>query len=91
MDRMLVTQTYVAKLRRVQRLINTKPARAYRTTFHEAVCVLKGITAIQIELRSQAKVYYMTRGNAQIDAPKYYRKWTDPAKAIELKEKCEER
>jgi len=35
--------------------------------------------------------YYITRGNAQIDAPQYYRKWNHPAKAIELKEKCEER
>ena len=56
----------VTKLRRVQRLINIKIARAYRTTSHEALCVLTGITPIQIELRSQAKVYYITRGNAQI-------------------------
>ena len=82
---------HVRKLRRVQRLINIKIARAYRTTSHEALCVLTGITPIQIELRSQAKVYYITRGNAQIDVPKYYRKWTHPAKAIELKERCEKR
>jgi len=81
----------VAKLKRVQRLINIKIARAYRTASHEALCVLTGITPIQIELRSQAKGYCITRGNAQIDAPKYYRKWTHPAKTIELKEKCEER
>jgi len=81
----------VAKLKRVQRLINIKIARAYRTTSHEALCVLTGITPIQMELRSQAKVYYITRGNAQIDAPKQYRKWTHTTKAIELKEKCEER
>ena len=81
----------VAQLKRVQRPINIKIARAYRTTSHEALCVLTGITPIQIELRSQAKVYSITRGKAQIDAPKYYRKWTHPAKAIELKEKCEER
>jgi len=81
----------VAKLKIIQRLINIKIARAYRTTSHEALCVLTGITLIQIELRSQAKVYYITRGNAQVDAPKYCRKSTEPAKAIELKEKCEER
>ena len=81
----------VAKLKRVQRLININIARAYRTISHEALCVLTGITPIQIELRSQAKGYYITRGNTQIDAPKYYRKWTHPAKGIELKEKCEER
>jgi len=81
----------VAKLKRVQRLINIKLARAYRTTSHEILCVLTGITPIQIELRSQAKDYYYTRGKAQMDAPKCYRKWTHPVKAIELKEKCEEK
>ena len=81
----------VAKLKRVQRLINIKIARAYRTTSHEALSILTWITPIQIELRSQAEGYYITSGNAQIDAPKCYRKWTHSAKAIELKEKCEER
>jgi hypothetical protein len=55
------------------------------------LCVLTGIIPIQIELSIQANDYYITRGNAQIDAPKYYRTWTNPAKIIELKEKCEER
>jgi hypothetical protein len=81
----------VAKLKRVQRLINIKIARAYRTISHEAFCVLIGVTPIQIELGSQAKDYYITRGNAQIDVPKYYRKWNHPAKAIDLNKKCEER
>ena len=81
----------VTKLKRVQRLINTKITRAYRTTSHEALCVLTGIIPIQLELQSQAKGYCITSGNAQIDVPKCYRKWTHPAKAIELKEKCEER
>jgi len=59
----------VAKLKKIQRLINIKIARAYRTTSHEAVCVLNGITSAQIEMRSQAG-YYITSGNAQIDEPK---------------------
>jgi ribonuclease HI len=81
----------VTKLRRVQRLINIKIARAYRTTSYEALCLLTGITPIQIELRNQAEVYHITRGSAQIDEPRHYRDWTHPAKAINLKEKCKER
>ena len=84
----------VTKLKRVQRLINIKIATAYRTTSHEALCVLTGKTPIQIELRSQAKCYYITRANAQDglhNVPKYYRKWSHPAEAIEIKEKCERR
>jgi hypothetical protein len=84
----------VTKLKRVQRLINTKIARAYRTTSYEALCVLTGITPIHIELRSQAKCYYIARGKARDglqDAPKYYRNWPRPAEEIEIKEKCESR
>ena len=72
----------------MQRIINIKIARAYRTTSHEALCVLTGITLILIEMRNQAKIYYNTRGNMQIglyDAPKLYSKWNHPADAIELK------
>jgi len=84
----------VTKLKRVQRLINIKIATAYLTISHKALCVLTRTTPIQIELRSQAKCYYITRGNAQDGlhgAPKYYRKWSHPAEAIEIKEKCEKR
>jgi hypothetical protein len=80
------------KIKRMQRLINIKIARAYRTTSHEALCVLTGITPILIELRNLAQTYYNTRGNTQIrmyDAPIHYSKWNHPADAIELKEKCE--
>jgi len=82
------------KFKRVQRLINIKIARAYHTTSHEALCVLTGITPILIELRSQAKIYYNTRGNTQIglyDAPIHYSKGTHPADAIEPTDKCERR
>jgi hypothetical protein len=63
-------------------------------TFHEALCFLTGITPILIELRSHAKCYYITRGNAHNglhDAPKYYRKWSHPAEAVEIKDTCEGR
>jgi hypothetical protein len=50
------------KLKRVQRLINIKIARAYSTISREALCVLTGMTPIHIELESQAIIYYNTRG-----------------------------
>jgi hypothetical protein len=78
----------------VQRLINIKIARAYRNTSHEAVCVITGINLILIKLRSQANIYYNTRGNTQIglyDAPIHESKLIHPADAIELTDKCERR
>ena len=80
------------KLKRVQRLINIKIARAYRTTSHEALCVLTGMTPIHIELESQAIIYYNTRGKEkQYDAPKHYSQWNHPADPLEIKEKREGR
>jgi hypothetical protein len=81
----------VTKLRRVQRLVNIKIAKASRTTSHEALCVLTGMIPIHTELRNQAKGYYITRMNAHMDEPKQYREWTHPAKAIVLKGRCKER
>jgi len=75
----------------VNKLIKNTHTRAYRTTSHEALCVLTGMIPIHTELRNQAKGYYITRRNAHIDEPKQYRRWIHPAKAIVLKEKCEER
>jgi hypothetical protein len=80
------------KLKRVQRLINIKIAQAHRTTSYEALSVVTGITVILIKLRNLAKCYHITRGNEQhglYNAPKDYRKWSHPAEAIDIKEKCE--
>ena len=82
------------KLRRVQRLINIKIARAYSTTSHEALCVLTGMTPVLIELEGQAKIYYNNRGNEkseQYDAPKHYSQWNHPTDALMMKEKREGR
>ena len=78
------------KLKRVQRLINIKIARAYRTTSHEALCVLTGMTPILIDLGSEAKMYHNTRGNEkseQYDAQEHYSQWNHPADVLEMKQK----
>jgi len=42
---------------RVQRLINLKMARAYRTTSNEALCILTGTTPIILKLEEVVKQY----------------------------------
>jgi hypothetical protein len=51
------------KHKRVQRLMNIKMAKAYRTTSYEALCLLTGMTPILSELENQTKIYHNTRGN----------------------------
>jgi len=41
---------YKAKLIRIQRLINLKMAKAYRTVSNEALCIINGITPINIKI-----------------------------------------
>ena len=80
----------VRKVRRIQRLTNIKITKAYRTTLHEALCVLTGSTPVIIELENTAKLYHITHGKNQDgldDAPKNYRRWPHPAEAIDLKYK----
>jgi len=67
-----------------------KMAKAFRSTAHEALSALTGMTRILIELENQTKIYHNTRGNEKretYDAPKHYSHLNHPADAIELKEK----
>ena len=80
----------VRKVRRIQRPANIKIAKAYRTTSHEAPCMLTGSTPVIIELENTAKLYHITHENNQdglYDAPKNYGRWPHPAEAIDLKYK----
>ena len=86
----LQQKSNVRKVMRIQRLANIKIAKAYRTTSHEALCVLTGSTPVIIELENTAKLYHITCGKNQdglYDAPKNYRRWPHPAEAIDLKYK----
>jgi len=44
-------------LTRVQRLINIKIAKAYRTVSNEALCIITGLTHIHIKIKETAEVY----------------------------------
>ena len=46
---------------RVQRLINIKFVKAYRTTSNEALCSLTGLTPIVIQAEKAAKIFRIMR------------------------------
>jgi hypothetical protein len=48
---------------RVQRLINIKIAKAFRSTSNEALCTLTGLTSIVIKAEEAAKLYNTMRNN----------------------------
>jgi hypothetical protein len=59
---------YKLKLVRVQRLINIKIAKVYRTLSNEALCILTGLTPITIKIEEAAKLYRLTRGSRKEEA-----------------------
>jgi len=52
----------------VQRLINTKIAKAYRTVLNKALCILTGITPIAIKIKEAAQLYQLRKGNTNEEA-----------------------
>jgi hypothetical protein len=48
---------YKAKITRIQRLINIRIAKAYRTVSNEALYVIRGIIPINIKIEEIAKYY----------------------------------
>jgi hypothetical protein len=65
---------------RMQRLMNIKIAKAYRTTSHEALCTLTGLTPVVIKAEETAQIYLITRDrqNHQLDQEEP-KNWTHPA------------
>jgi len=76
-------ESYKYKLISVQRLINIKMAKAYRTVSNEALCVLTGMAPIDIKIEEAAKLYRLTRGstkdNEQFDRDTDVKHWQHPA------------
>ena len=66
---------------RVQRLMNIKIAKAYRTTSNEALCILTGTTPISLKAEEAANLYRITRDkqNHQLDHEVEPKDWTHPA------------
>jgi hypothetical protein len=57
--------SYKSKLVRVQRLINIKIAKAYRTVLNEALCILTGLTPIDIKVEEAFQIYEHIRGSTK--------------------------
>ena len=72
-----------SKYVRVQRLINIRIAKAYRTISHEALCILTGLTPIDIKAEEVVTLYNITKGRNnqkyQIDNAENPRNWLHPA------------
>jgi len=48
---------YRTKLTRVQRLINIRIAKSYRTVSNEALCMITGLTPIDIKIEETARLF----------------------------------
>jgi hypothetical protein len=74
------------KLSRVQRLINIKIAKAYRTVSNKALCIITVLTPIHIKIQKTVELYKIVRGNRYknlpIDHDKLPRQWLHPAASI---------
>lgn len=81
----------IVKLQRVQRLINLKIAKAYRTTSSDALCILTKNQPILIELQQMVKISRIKKEQNWeekiVDAITPYTLWPHPAEVVEIKEK----
>jgi len=84
--RAMKKETYKNKVIRVQRLINIKIAKAYRTVSSEALCIITGLTPIHIKIEEAAELYHQINShmenNEQFDKNKETRYWKHPAESI---------
>jgi len=78
-------ENHKARLLKVQRLINIKMTKAYRTVSNEAHCVLTGMMPLDIKIDQEAQLYQLTKGTAkdktQIDKDMVVRYCQHPAEA----------
>ena len=72
----------------VQRLINIKIAKAYRTTSNEALCTLTGVKPIVIQAEEWAKIFNIMRESSknEIDKDVQVKYWINPANTVRITE-----
>jgi hypothetical protein len=76
---------YNAKLVRIQRLINIKIAKAYRTVFNEALCIITGVMPINIKTEEAAKFHGITKDEGSLyDREMEIKNWIHPANHITI-------
>jgi hypothetical protein len=66
----------LTKYKRIQRIINIKIAKAYRTVSYDASCVIAGVRPIQITIEQKVHTYMATKiNNLECDTPLEVRCW----------------
>ena len=82
-DEAITKTNNLVKLQRVQRLINIKIAKAYRTVSFEASCVLAGVPPIGTEIEERTKLYKIKHnielGEYECELPQPVKEWPHPA------------
>lgn len=79
-----------AKIKRVQRLINIKIPKAFRTTSYEALCLLTRNTPIILEIQKLVTFYEIKKGihtEITMDIPRHFSTWPHPADIHTIKRK----
>jgi len=73
---------------RVQRLMNIKIDKAYRTTSNDALCILTGNAPIELKTEEAANIYRITkdRQNQLLDHETDHQDWTHPADTVRITE-----
>ena len=76
---------------RVQRLMNIKIAKAYRTTSNDALCILPGNTPLELKTEKAANIYRITkdRQNQLLDHGTDHQVWNHPADTVRITEQNE--
>jgi hypothetical protein len=92
--------SYKIKLIRVQRMINIQIAKSFRTVSNEALCIINGLTPIDIKLEEDAQRFLTARRNKtehdqdarttngpqNIDHDSHPRDWLQPADTVKISE-----
>ena len=74
---------YKVKLVRIQRLINIKIAKAYRTVSKEALYIITGLMPINFKIEEVTKYYEITKDKGSLfDRKVEIKNWIHPAKHI---------
>jgi hypothetical protein len=89
----ITKRKYLQKLQSAQRLINIKTAKAYRTIFFEASCVMAGVPPIGLVIEGKAQMYNrklgLENGDIVCDMPLPINEWPHPARPVTITETSE--
>jgi len=77
-EKALTKQNNVRKYHQVQRMMNIKIAKAFRTLSYEASCVLAGIRPIRLAIEEKVRTYKANHNNIEYDALLEVRYWPHP-------------